>query len=46
MEVEEETGRLSRKRKSQETKECTVVLASLPIPKKADGKGKAKKKKK
>jgi len=36
----------SRKRKSQETRECTIVLAPIPIPQKADGRDKSKKKKK
>jgi len=43
METEpEEEG--SRKRKSQDTRECSVVLAPLPAPQEKGGKGKKKKK--
>jgi len=43
MEAEpEEEG--SRKRKSQDTRECSVVLAPLPAPPEKGGTGKKKKK--
>jgi len=43
MEVEPEGGRESRKRKSRNTRECSVVLAPLSAPPEKGGKGKKKK---
>jgi len=42
--VVEPEGEESRKRKCQDTRECSVVLAPLPAPPEKGGKGKKKKK--